>query len=147
MTATTALTAQNTQGVQDIHHTPPAFLKKQLDAVCDDVGVDVVKTGTVEEVVEFQELTLHTGMLASAETIEIVADAFRRYGVRMSVVDPVGYVNTVLTHVGSHLQKLMYLAGYGIDIRFTPAPGVSYLHLDHQVATSHYHSHTESARG
>nr|GFD58627.1 thiamine biosynthetic bifunctional enzyme BTH1, chloroplastic [Tanacetum cinerariifolium] len=46
MTATTALTAQNTQGVHDIHHTPPAFLKKQLDAVCDDVGVDVVKTGT-----------------------------------------------------------------------------------------------------
>lgn len=45
MTATTALTAQNTQGVRDIHHTPPAFLKKQLEAVCDDVGVDVVKTG------------------------------------------------------------------------------------------------------
>lgn len=46
MTATTALTAQNTQGVQDVHITPPAFLKKQLDAVCDDVGVDVVKTGS-----------------------------------------------------------------------------------------------------
>jgi hydroxymethylpyrimidine/phosphomethylpyrimidine kinase len=46
MTATTALTAQNTKGVQDIHHTPPTFLKKQLDAVCDDIGVDVVKTGT-----------------------------------------------------------------------------------------------------
>jgi ATP-dependent RNA helicase DDX5/DBP2 len=47
MTATTALTAQNTVGVQDIHHTPPAFLKKQIDAVCDDVGVDVVKTGNI----------------------------------------------------------------------------------------------------
>jgi hydroxymethylpyrimidine/phosphomethylpyrimidine kinase len=46
MTATTALTAQNTLGVTDIHHTPPEFLRKQLDAVCDDVGVDVVKTGT-----------------------------------------------------------------------------------------------------
>jgi ATP-dependent RNA helicase DDX5/DBP2 len=45
MTATTALTAQNTLGVQDIHHTPPQFLKKQIDAVCEDVGVDVVKTG------------------------------------------------------------------------------------------------------
>jgi ATP-dependent RNA helicase DDX5/DBP2 len=45
MTATTALTAQNTLGVHDIHHTPPAFLKKQIDAVCEDVGVDVVKTG------------------------------------------------------------------------------------------------------
>jgi hypothetical protein len=46
MTATTALTAQNTLGVQDIHHIPPQFLQKQIDAVCEDVGVDVVKTGT-----------------------------------------------------------------------------------------------------
>jgi hydroxymethylpyrimidine/phosphomethylpyrimidine kinase len=46
MTATTALTAQNTLGVQDIHYTPPTFLKKQVDAVCEDIGVDVVKTGT-----------------------------------------------------------------------------------------------------
>jgi hydroxymethylpyrimidine/phosphomethylpyrimidine kinase len=45
MTATTALTAQNTLGVQDVHHTPPAFLQKQIDAVCSDIGVDVVKTG------------------------------------------------------------------------------------------------------
>jgi hydroxymethylpyrimidine/phosphomethylpyrimidine kinase len=45
MTATTALTAQNTLGVQDIHRTPPDFVRKQIDAVCDDVGVDVVKTG------------------------------------------------------------------------------------------------------
>ncbi|KAJ8106334.1 hypothetical protein OPT61_g9606 [Boeremia exigua] len=82
MTATTALTAQNTQGVHDIHHIPPAFLQKQLDAVCDDVGVDVVKTG----------------MLASAESIEIVADAFRRYNITTSVVDPV-----MVSTSGSHL--------------------------------------------
>lgn len=45
MTATTALTAQNTQGVNDIHHTPPEFVLKQIDACIDDIGVDVVKTG------------------------------------------------------------------------------------------------------
>lgn len=45
MTATTALTAQNTQGVYDIHHVPVEFLRKQIDAVIEDVGVDVVKTG------------------------------------------------------------------------------------------------------
>ncbi|KAF7443961.1 thiamine biosynthesis protein Thi-4 [Pyrenophora tritici-repentis] len=49
MTATTALTAQNTLGVQDIHHTPPVFVRKQIDAVCEDVGVDVVKTGTIHD--------------------------------------------------------------------------------------------------
>lgn len=45
MTATTALTAQNTQGVFDIHYTPPSFLQKQIDACITDIGVDVVKTG------------------------------------------------------------------------------------------------------
>jgi len=45
MTATTALTVQNTTGVFDIHLTPPKFVKKQIDAVVEDVGVDVVKTG------------------------------------------------------------------------------------------------------
>ncbi len=45
MTATTALTAQNTKGVYGIHLVPPEFLRKQIDAVIEDVGVDVVKTG------------------------------------------------------------------------------------------------------
>ena len=45
MTATTALTAQNTQGVYGIHETPSEFVKKQIDACIKDVGVDVVKTG------------------------------------------------------------------------------------------------------
>ena len=48
MTATTALTAQNTQGVIDIHHTPPVFVRKQIDACIDDIGVDVVKTGMID---------------------------------------------------------------------------------------------------
>lgn len=45
MTATTALTAQNTSGVYGIHATPPDFVVKQIDACFDDIGVDVVKTG------------------------------------------------------------------------------------------------------
>lgn len=47
MTATTALTVQITQGVFDIHHTPSEFVKKQIEACIDDIGVDVVKTGAV----------------------------------------------------------------------------------------------------
>jgi len=49
MTATTALTAQNTTGVFDIHQTPPEFVKKQIDVVVEDVGVDVVKTGVCNQ--------------------------------------------------------------------------------------------------
>lgn len=48
MTATTALTAQNTQGVYDIHETPSDFVQKQIDVCIDDIGVDVVKTGTTD---------------------------------------------------------------------------------------------------
>ncbi|KAH7139027.1 Phosphomethylpyrimidine kinase-domain-containing protein [Dendryphion nanum] len=73
MTATTALTAQNTLGVYDIHHTPPSFLEKQIAACIEDIGVDVVKTG----------------MLASIDTIRVVVDSFRRHNVSVSVVDPV----------------------------------------------------------
>ena len=46
MTATTALTAQNTLGVRAINVTPPDFVEKQIDACIDDIGVDVVKIGT-----------------------------------------------------------------------------------------------------
>lgn len=45
MTATTALTAQNTQGVRAIHEIPTAFVQQQIDACIEDIGVDVVKTG------------------------------------------------------------------------------------------------------
>ncbi|POS79022.1 phosphomethylpyrimidine kinase, partial [Diaporthe helianthi] len=79
MTATTALTAQNTRGVYDIHPVPPAFLRKQMDACFGDIGVDVVKTG----------------MLASTETITCVAQALEAHNFSGSlVVDPVMVATT-----------------------------------------------------
>jgi hydroxymethylpyrimidine/phosphomethylpyrimidine kinase len=45
MTATTALTAQNTLGVVDIHPVPADFVRRLVDACISDIGVDVVKTG------------------------------------------------------------------------------------------------------
>ena len=45
MCVVTALVAQNTQGVREIHAPPPAFLRAQLDAVTDDVTVHGAKTG------------------------------------------------------------------------------------------------------
>jgi hydroxymethylpyrimidine/phosphomethylpyrimidine kinase len=45
MTATAALTAQNTQGVRDIHEIPSSFVRQQIDACIEDIGVDVLKTG------------------------------------------------------------------------------------------------------
>lgn len=45
MTATTALTAQNTLGVHATHNVSPAFVQRAIAACVDDIGVDVVKTG------------------------------------------------------------------------------------------------------
>ena len=52
MTATTALTAQNTQGVSAIHHIPQDFVVQQIDMVFEDVGVDVVKIGMTESQIQ-----------------------------------------------------------------------------------------------
>ena len=67
-----ALTAQNTVGVTAIHELPPAFVRAQLDAVFDDIGVDAAKTG----------------MLFSRVLIEAVADYLGSRRVPL-VVDPV----------------------------------------------------------
>jgi hydroxymethylpyrimidine/phosphomethylpyrimidine kinase len=73
MTAITALTAQNTCGVQAIHAVPEAILNAQIDAVVQDIGVDGVKIG----------------MLHSAQTARTVAHALDRHGLSRVVFDPV----------------------------------------------------------
>ncbi|HZF83114.1 MAG TPA: bifunctional hydroxymethylpyrimidine kinase/phosphomethylpyrimidine kinase [Burkholderiaceae bacterium] len=73
MTAITALTAQNTRGVSGIHAVPPAFLKAQLQAVIEDIGVDAVKIG----------------MLHAPEVVDVVAWAIDHYGLQRVVLDPV----------------------------------------------------------
>lgn len=73
MSVITALTAQNTLGVSGVHEVPPAFVRAQLDAVADDIGVDAAKTG----------------MLATGEIIEVVAAGIREHGIDRLVVDPV----------------------------------------------------------
>lgn len=104
MTVTTALTAQNTQGVTDIHYTPSDFVRKQIDACISDIGVDVVKTGMFSPITcallaviiqWWLNLILYSasnsgkGMLASAETVKVVAESLRQHNVNKLVLDPV----------------------------------------------------------
>jgi hydroxymethylpyrimidine/phosphomethylpyrimidine kinase len=72
MSAIVALTAQNTLGVTAVHEAPTEFVRAQLDAVFDDIGVDAAKTG----------------MLFSRELIETVAGSLEGRDVPL-VVDPV----------------------------------------------------------
>lgn len=57
LTTTTALTAQNTLGVFDIHSIPPDFVRKSIDACISDIDVDVVKTGKTENEKEKRKYT------------------------------------------------------------------------------------------
>jgi hydroxymethylpyrimidine/phosphomethylpyrimidine kinase len=73
MTAITALTAQNTCGVDAIHAVPATMLAKQIDAVVTDIGIDAVKIG----------------MLHDPEVVNVVAEAIRRFRWQYVVLDPV----------------------------------------------------------
>jgi hydroxymethylpyrimidine/phosphomethylpyrimidine kinase len=72
MSALVALTAQSTTAVTAVQTLPPGFVRAQLDACFDDIGVDAAKTG----------------MLFSRELIETVADYLGGRSVPL-VVDPV----------------------------------------------------------
>ncbi|MGJ9414379.1 bifunctional hydroxymethylpyrimidine kinase/phosphomethylpyrimidine kinase [Aeromicrobium sp. CF4.19] len=69
----TALTAQNTTGVQGIHAVPTAFVAQQLESVLSDLDVGAVKIG----------------MLGGPDVAACVAEALRRNPVRHVVLDPV----------------------------------------------------------
>src|SRR5690606_7530774 len=62
MTAITAITAQNTLGVQGVHSVPTEMVLAQIDSVASDIGVDAVKIG----------------MIGSAETATVVAERLEK---------------------------------------------------------------------
>lgn len=72
MTAVTAVTAQNTVGVQAVHIVPTDIVLAQMESCIGDIGVDAVKVG----------------MIGSAETAEAVAHRLKRLSVPI-VFDPV----------------------------------------------------------
>ncbi len=71
--AITAITVQNTIGVQAVHPVPLDILKGQIDAVLSDIGADAIKIG----------------MLHSAEVVHLVADKLEKYRIKNVVLDPV----------------------------------------------------------
>ncbi|MDD2666519.1 MAG: bifunctional hydroxymethylpyrimidine kinase/phosphomethylpyrimidine kinase [Methanocellales archaeon] len=70
--AITAITAQNTCGVQKVHGLPPDVVVDQMDSIVKDFNVDYAKTG----------------MLHSAEIVNAVAQQIRKHKIPL-VVDPV----------------------------------------------------------
>jgi hydroxymethylpyrimidine/phosphomethylpyrimidine kinase len=73
MSVLTAVTAQNSLGVQGVFNLPPAFVAQQIDSVLGDFGTDAVKIG----------------MLSTAPIIAAVAERLRAHRQERVVLDPV----------------------------------------------------------
>ncbi|MBN8201244.1 bifunctional hydroxymethylpyrimidine kinase/phosphomethylpyrimidine kinase [Bacillus sp. NTK034] len=73
MSALTAVTAQNTKGVQGVYPMTAEAVSAQIQSIGEDLRPDAVKTG----------------MLFSADIIESVSNEIVRYGWKNVVIDPV----------------------------------------------------------
>ncbi|BCI59775.1 bifunctional hydroxymethylpyrimidine kinase/phosphomethylpyrimidine kinase [Solibaculum mannosilyticum] len=73
MSVITAITAQNTQAVNDVLDIPPAMIEAQIDAIFTDIRVDAVKIG----------------MVSVSDSIRAIAGKLRQYTPPFVVVDPV----------------------------------------------------------
>jgi hydroxymethylpyrimidine/phosphomethylpyrimidine kinase len=73
MTAVTAITAQNTLGVDEVELCRPEMLRAQIRSVVSDVRPDAVKIG----------------MIGNGKAVEIIAEEIRSFGLTNVVVDPI----------------------------------------------------------
>lgn len=73
MSIITAVTAQNSIGVQDVHEVPKNMVESQIKSVFDDIDVDAVKIG----------------MLSNSETIKSIKEYLEKYKAKNIVLDPV----------------------------------------------------------
>lgn len=99
MSAITALTVQNTQGVFDICEPDVKYLKGQLDVIFSDIMPDAVKVG----------------MLSSPEVVKTVSQALKQHKPARVVVDPVmvstsGYALMKESAAGEAMEELYSLA-------------------------------------
>ena len=104
MSVLTAITAQNTVGVQGVFELPPEFVALQIDSVMGDIGADAVKTG----------------MIANSAIIAVVAQKVKQYGVHNLVVDPV-----MVAKGGDRLlepEAIRVLAGWLIPLALVVTP-------------------------
>jgi hydroxymethylpyrimidine/phosphomethylpyrimidine kinase len=127
MTAITAITAQNTVGVDAIQAISPELILAQVRAVARDIGVDAVKVG----------------MLGSTETIEAVAEALAELraddpGLPI-VVDPV-----MVSETGAAL--LQPQARTALITRILPLATVATPNLPEARALTDQHERVDSAQ-
>lgn len=90
-TAITALTAQNTLGVADVHDVPALHVRAQIDAVFSDIRPQAVKVG----------------MVSSPQIAKTIAESLREYGAERVVVDPVMVATSGSRLMGESTQEVL----------------------------------------
>lgn len=73
MSVITAVTAQNTIGVQEVMDVTPEIVESQIRSIFDDINVDAVKIG----------------MVSNSKTISIIKKLLKQYDVNNIILDPV----------------------------------------------------------
>ncbi len=73
MSVITAITAQNTMGVNCVENVSEEMVKAQIDAIFEDIKVDSIKIG----------------MLSNENAMEIIANMIKKYDCKNVVLDPV----------------------------------------------------------
>ncbi len=160
MTAITALTAQNTLGVQGVLPVPAGFVVQQMRSCLDDIGVDAVKIGMigsaevahavadvlagVDAPVVFDPVMIATSgaVLADADTIA----AFERLMARATVVTPnlpelaaLGGEAAVLAHGPALLVKGGHAEGEEVVDRLVSSDGEIARWSNPRIRTRHTH--------
>lgn len=106
MSALTAVTAQNTLGVQAVFPMTADAISQQICSIGEDMGTDAIKTG----------------MLFSAEIIHAVSNEIIRYGWENVVVDPV-----MIAKGGASLlqtEAVTALKEYLLPLSFVVTPNI-----------------------
>lgn len=104
MSVITALTAQNTLGVQDKFPVPGKFIVAQMDSVLGDIGADAAKTG----------------MLLTPAAVRLVAQTIQDYGIKKLVVDPVMTAKGGSTLMQEKARRLMIQKLLPLAVVVTP---------------------------
>ena len=116
MTAITALTAQNTVGVELVRPVDPEMIVAQVAAVASDIGVDAVKVGmladeaTIGAVVEALELTAGTPVVVDPVMIAESGATLLDPNAKVALIERILPLATVLT---PNLPEARALSGLG----------------------------------
>jgi hydroxymethylpyrimidine/phosphomethylpyrimidine kinase len=96
MTAVTALTAQNTLGVQGVLPVPPDFIRLQMRAVLNDLGADAIKTGMLGDAAAITAITRTLAELAPGLPLVVDPVMIAKGGGALLVPDAIDALKTQL---------------------------------------------------